>query len=130
MTVLGRRCLAASILMGALTLSACGTTPDDDAGDQPDSAATAEAPAAEQSADGDTLTMAEVEAHDSADSCWTAIDGTVYDVTAWIDQHPGGASRIEQLCGTDGTAQFQGQHDGQQNPEEQLAEFEIGQLEG
>ena len=76
------------------------------------------------------ITMARVEENDTADSCWTAIDGLVYDVTDWVDQHPGGPDRIEQLCGTDGTENFTDQHSGAPQPESQLAEFQIGQLVG
>ena len=36
---------------------------------------------------------------------------------------------IEALCGTDATEDFEGQHGGEERPEEQLAEFEIGELE-
>ncbi|GAA4901246.1 hypothetical protein GCM10025789_19880 [Tessaracoccus lubricantis] len=55
-------------------------------------------------------TMADVEAHDTPEDCWVAINGNVYDVTEWIPQHPGGPDRIIALCGTDATAQFTGQH--------------------
>lgn len=82
----------------------------------------------EEPADG-VLTMAEVEQNDSPDSCWAVMNGTVYDLTDWIDQHPGGADRIEGLCGTDAADDFAAQHGGQDGPEGQLAEFEIGTLE-
>ncbi|TLP98125.1 cytochrome b5 domain-containing protein [Nesterenkonia salmonea] len=72
--------------------------------------------------------MAEVEDNDAPDSCWAVMDGAVYDLTAWIDEHPGGGARIEQLCGTDASEAFDAQHGGQENPEEQLSEFEIGVL--
>lgn len=80
-----------------------------------------------ESAEG-VLTMEEVEQNDSPDSCWTVMSGTVYDLTDWIDQHPGGADRIEGLCGTDAAAAFEAQHGDQDGPEGQLAEFEIGTL--
>lgn len=83
------------------------------------------APAGEPGAQ---FTMAEVEANDSTDSCWTVIDDGVYDVTEWVDQHPGGPDRIEQLCGSDGTQMFTNQHSGASTPEAQLAEFQIGEL--
>jgi hypothetical protein len=40
-----------------------------------------------------------VSAHNSQSSCWSAIDGKVYDLTDWIRQHPGGAARILNICG-------------------------------
>jgi cytochrome b involved in lipid metabolism len=74
------------------------------------------------------ITMADVKTHNNASSCWTAINGNVYDVTKWINLHPGGAARILALCGTDGTAAFTGQHSGQARPEAELATFKIGAL--
>lgn len=74
------------------------------------------------------ITMAMVATHNTASSCWTVIDGSVYDVTSWISQHPGGARAITQLCGTDGTALFEGQHAGGQRQAEALAGMKIGVL--
>jgi len=70
----------------------------------------------------------EVAQHSSDASCWAAIDGGVYDLTTWIRRHPGGADRILGLCGTDATSAFQGQHDDDRQPNQQLAEFRIGDL--
>lgn len=75
------------------------------------------------------LSMAEVQAHSSEASCWTAISGKVYDVSAFIKKHPGGDRNILRICGIDGTRLFTGQHGGQGKPERTLAEFYIGILE-
>lgn len=75
-----------------------------------------------------TYTLADVAKHNSSASCWTAINGGVYDVTAWIDQHPGGPDTITSLCGIDGSATFDAQHGGQSRPENELATFKIGNL--
>lgn len=75
-------------------------------------------------------TMAQVKTHNSSSSCWVAIKGEVYDLTAWISQHPGGPQRIENLCGTDGTAAFTEQHNTQAEPNERLATFKLGPLAG
>lgn len=75
-----------------------------------------------------TFTFAQVRTHNSASSCYTTIHGSVYDVTSWIDQHPGGAQAILSLCGTDGSAAFDAQHGGQRRPEAELASFKIGTL--
>lgn len=72
--------------------------------------------------------MAEVSAHASIESCWTAIEGSVYDLTSWINEHPGGRSAIIRLCGTDGTDEFNRQHGGEARPERELATFRIGAL--
>jgi cytochrome b involved in lipid metabolism len=73
-------------------------------------------------------TLADVALHASAASCWTAISGSVYDVTSWIGRHPGGSAAILSLCGKDGTSVFTGQHGGQPRPASELAGFRIGAL--
>ena len=40
--------------------------------------------------------------HNSKDDCWVHFRGKVYDVTAWLSKHPGGADKIAQFCGKDG----------------------------
>lgn len=77
---------------------------------------------------GTAYTLADVQAHSSPADCWTAIDGTVYDVTSWISEHPGGAERIEQLCGIDGSAAFDDEHGSQREPNQELERLAIGTL--
>ena len=72
--------------------------------------------------------MADVSQHKSSASCWSAIDGNVYDLTKWINQHPGGSGVIKAICGKDGSAAFNGQHAGQNRPANELARFKIGAL--
>jgi hypothetical protein len=74
-------------------------------------------------------TMAKVKQNDSASSCWSAINGNVYNLTQWIRSHPGGASAITGLCGTDGTSAFNARHRGQGNPTSTLAGYLLGPLE-
>lgn len=73
-------------------------------------------------------TAAEVAEHATPEDCWAIINDTVYDLTPWVNQHPGGADRIAGLCGTDGTEAFMGQHSGNAGPQQQLTEFELGPL--
>ena len=75
-----------------------------------------------------TYTMEEVAKHNSKESCWTVIRGEVYDLTNWIDKHPGGADKILKICGKDGTDLFVRQHGGKEKPEKILESFEIGTL--
>jgi cytochrome b involved in lipid metabolism len=75
-----------------------------------------------------SYTLADVAKHKSSSSCWTAINGNVYDVTTWINQHPGGPQAILSLCGTDGSSAFNGQHGTQRRPNTELASFLIGSL--
>ena len=73
-------------------------------------------------------TMAIVATHSNATSCWTVVNGNVYDLTKWIDQHPGGSEAILSICGKDGSAAFNDQHGGQRRPANELAGFELGPL--
>lgn len=75
-----------------------------------------------------SYTLADVAAHSSGTSCWVAINGNVYDLTNWINQHPGGPERILNICGTDATAAFNAQHGGQGRPAQELAQFYIAPL--
>ncbi len=75
-----------------------------------------------------TFTMSDIALHNNRTSCYTTIGGKVYDVTSYIDRHKGGASKILQICGKDGSSLFEGQHEGQMKPEQMLATFEIGIL--
>ncbi|MEO7587861.1 MAG: cytochrome b5 domain-containing protein [Arachnia sp.] len=75
-----------------------------------------------------SITMTDVAQHATADSCWTVVDGSVYDLTKWIPRHPGGEKVIEAMCGTDASTAFHNQHDTQQEPRDALAEFRIGAL--
>lgn len=74
------------------------------------------------------LTMKDVAANNTAKSCWSAIDGNVYDLTRWINSHPGGASAITFLCGTDGSKAFAAQHYGQVKPVNRLVMYLLGPL--
>lgn len=73
-------------------------------------------------------TMDQVKANNGASSCWSVIDGDVYDLTKWISSHPGGAAAIKSLCGLDGTSAFKAQHEGQNNPIKKLITFLLGPL--
>lgn len=74
------------------------------------------------------ITMAEVQNHATASNCWAAIDGNVYDLTNWVNKHPGGSGVIKALCGTDGTQMFNQQHGGQRSPASELKKFKVGAL--
>jgi Cytochrome b5-like Heme/Steroid binding domain len=73
-------------------------------------------------------TMAQVKANNTAKSCWTAIDGFVYDLTKWISAHPGGSGAILFLCGTDGSNAFKAQHEQQARPAVRLDSYKLGPL--
>ncbi len=46
------------------------------------------------------ITREQIAEHNTRQSCWVAYQGQVYDLTAWIRQHPGGAGAIAPYCGT------------------------------
>ena len=75
-----------------------------------------------------SYTMAQVSANKSATKCWSVINGDVYDLTAWINAHPGGAGAIISLCGTDGTQDFLAMHRGDGRPISVLGNYLLGPL--
>lgn len=75
-----------------------------------------------------SYTLDQVKQHKTATDCWAAVNGGVYNLTDWVSQHPGGADRITALCGTDASAAFNRQHNGQDKPESALTRFYIGEL--
>ena len=73
-------------------------------------------------------TMAQVKANSSEKSCWAVIDDYVYDLTKWINSHPGGPGSIISLCGTDATSAFKAQHQNQSKPAVKLDSYKLGPL--
>ncbi len=73
-------------------------------------------------------TLEQVKANNTASSCWSVIDGSVYDLTKWIGSHPGGAANIRGLCGIDGTSAFKSRHGNSSGPTGQLANYLLGPL--
>lgn len=55
---------------------------------------------------GKAVAADELEQHITVGSCWLSIDGYVYDVTEFLDEHPGGRARILALAGGDASAEF------------------------
>jgi len=76
----------------------------------------------------DGYTMAQVRTNNSATSCWAVINGSVYNLTTWINSHPGGSGAIISLCGTDATSAFTSKHGSKSGPNSQLAGFRLGPL--
>lgn len=73
-------------------------------------------------------TMADVERRNTAEQCWTVVDGTIYDVSSFIARHPAGTQDIINMCGKDASESFLGQHSGQAEPEKWLATLKVGAL--
>lgn len=75
-----------------------------------------------------TFTMLDVATHADVTSCYSVVNGSVYDLTSWISKHPGGEAAIKSICGKDGTDGFNSQHAGKSKPEFKLSGFKIGVL--
>lgn len=74
-------------------------------------------------------TIQEVQKHNSTDDLWIVYNGQVYDVTSYLDEHPGGEEVIADCAGTDATEAFNdiGHSD---DAHEILKGLLIGKLEG
>lgn len=101
---------------------------DDDDDDEGGKATTGGSTSGTPASGGTGIAAAVVAQHNSRTSCWTSINGSVYDLTSWIPKHPGGEGAILQLCGTDGSAKFNRQHGGDSAKESVLAGFRVGVL--
>lgn len=71
----------------------------------------------------------EVAKHKSTDDLWIVYNGLVYDVSKFIDEHPGGEEVVVDVAGTDATEEFDdiGHSD---DAHEILQGLLIGKLEG
>ncbi len=56
------------------------------------------------------LTRANVAKHNSVSDCYLIVKGSVYDVTNFIGDHPGGRRKIVDMCGQEATAVFSAIH--------------------
>ncbi|KAI5917417.1 FMN-dependent dehydrogenase-domain-containing protein [Camillea tinctor] len=57
-----------------------------------------------------TLTTNEIIKHRTTSSCWLVVDSKVYDVTSYLNQHPGGPAILLKHSGQDATAEFRRIH--------------------
>jgi len=56
------------------------------------------------------ITIEEVENHNTKESLWTVLNGKVYDLTLYLDYHPGGEKKLMMGAGTDCTFLFSKKH--------------------
>lgn len=75
-----------------------------------------------------TFTEEQVAQHNTRSDCWTIIDNKVYNLSSWVDNHPGGDEIIVSLAGKDSTGFFNDQHGDNDFPKEVLMHFYIGDL--
>ncbi|KAJ1731664.1 Cytochrome b5 [Coemansia sp. RSA 1939] len=76
-----------------------------------------------------TFNAEEISKHYTRDDIWIVVHGKVYDVTKFLDEHPGGEEVILEHAGIDATEAFEdiGHSD---DARELLAPLLIGDLEG
>lgn len=55
-----------------------------------------------------TLTLEEVAKHNERKSVWLLIHDSVYDVTKFLEEHPGGEEMLTEEAGQDATDSFEG----------------------
>ncbi|KAL5358433.1 hypothetical protein BJX96DRAFT_182912 [Aspergillus floccosus] len=74
-----------------------------------------------------TFTLEQVQKHNTADDLWIVLHNKVYDVTKYLDDHPGGKEVLIEVAGTDATEAFEevGHSD---EAREQLEPYYVGDL--
>lgn len=56
------------------------------------------------------INMNELNLHNKPDDCWVSVHGQVYDVTEFLQMHPGGQDKLLRFAGKDATKGFRLQH--------------------
>ncbi|KAI1827691.1 cytochrome b5-like heme/steroid binding domain-containing protein [Xylaria intraflava] len=74
-------------------------------------------------------TLQQVSEHRSLDDLWITIRGKVYDVSGYLEEHPGGKDVLLQVSGTDATEDFDFV-DHSDDAKDTLSGLEIGRLAG
>ena len=86
-------------------------------------AAVGGAPGAQE---GGGLTIASVQQHATPDNCWIIISNNIYDVTNYMNLHPGAASTIIPYCGADATNAFATKDKANPSPHSDFATSQLG----
>lgn len=75
------------------------------------------------------ISVSDVKLHNSDSDCWVIIHGKVYDVTKYLDDHPGGPEIIMDVAGKDVSGDFEdtGHSD---DARQQLKDLFIGDVKG
>jgi cytochrome b involved in lipid metabolism len=97
---------AGLLVIAALTLTACTASSDtsNSSGNNVNPNSSGDIPS------GKTFTAAEVSTHSTEPDCWMIISAKVYNVTTYVNKHPGG-DEILQGCGKDATSMFESRPD-------------------
>lgn len=75
------------------------------------------------------LSYDEVGKHNQKSDCWVIVHGKVYDVTSFLDQHPGGSAIILKYAGKDATKAFDPIHPSDTLTKYLPQEFHLGPVD-
>ncbi|KAJ2497211.1 hypothetical protein GGH96_005286 [Coemansia sp. RSA 1972] len=75
-----------------------------------------------------TFTAAEIAKHNTREDVWILIHDKVYDVTKFLDEHPGGEEVILENAGKDSTSDFE-DIGHSEDARDMLSQYYIGDLE-
>mmetsp|Transcript_1611 Transcript_1611/g.3610 ORF Transcript_1611/g.3610 Transcript_1611/m.3610 type:complete len:136 (-) Transcript_1611:1075-1482(-) len=79
--------------------------------------------------DAKVISLDEVNKHNSEEDCWIVIHGKVYDITKFLDEHPGGSDVVLNASGKDATSEYDDVgHSNTAN--KMMKEYFIGEYEG
>ncbi|KAL3685765.1 hypothetical protein R1sor_003787 [Riccia sorocarpa] len=78
--------------------------------------------------EGKLYTLGEVSEHNSSKDCWLVIDGKVYDVTKFLEEHPGGDEVLLSATGKDATDDFEDVGHST-SARAQMAEYYVGEVD-
>lgn len=76
--------------------------------------------------------LADMARHATPEDCWMAIDGVVYDFTAYLPQHPSAPAVIVAWCGREATEAYRTKTRGRPHSayaDQLLPEYRVGRLE-
>ncbi|KAL2001165.1 hypothetical protein VTN02DRAFT_2148 [Thermoascus thermophilus] len=74
-----------------------------------------------------TYTLAQVQEHNRKDDVWIVVHNKVYDITKYLEEHPGGSPVLLEVAGTDATEAFE-ETGHSEEARELLEDFYIGDL--
>jgi len=74
------------------------------------------------------ITLEELAGHNTRSDCWVSIHGRVYDVTAFLEEHPGGEDVLLEQAGQESTEVFE-DIGHSEDARELMKKFDIGELD-
>ena len=74
------------------------------------------------------ISLLQLALHNKKDDCWISLNGIVYDVTEFMNFHPGGDTVIMKYAGQDCTNQFRQTHSAFLNIEKRIGRYKKGLL--